>query len=159
MDFPRTRRAAAQREPEFLDRTGEVRQPRTTDEAAEQGRAVEAVEGRGQTKGNTASTTGSGRRAGMRVSQGLDRVRQAAERDKEARFTALLHHVDIDCLREAFWAIRRPRQPRGSLGLHIRAEVERTGDGKHQPVEATTVSAPRPRVLSPSFPARRATSR
>src|SRR5215813_2950939 len=121
--------------------------------------AAEVAEGRGLTEGNTARTTGSGLRAGIRVSQGLDRVRQAAERDKEARFTALLHHVDIDCLREAFWAIRRPRQPRGSLGLHIRAEVERTGDGKHQPVEATTVSAPRPRVLSPSFPARRATSR
>src|SRR5215813_8585493 len=122
--------------------------------------AAEGVEGRVRlTKGNTASTTGSGLRAGMRVSQGLDRVRQAAKRNKEARFTALLHHVDIDCLRQAFWAIRRPRQPRGSLGLHIRAEVERTGDGKHQPVEATTVSAPRPRVLSPSFPARRATSR
>ena len=77
--------------------------------------AAEAVEGRGQTKGNTASTTGSGRRAGMRVSQGLDRVRQAAERDKEARFTALLHHVDIDCLREAFWAINRRRR-RGWTG-------------------------------------------
>src|SRR5262244_2945235 len=89
--------------------------------------AAEVAEGRGLTEGNTARITGSGLRAGMRVSQGLDRVRQAAERDKEARFTALLHHVDIDCLREAFWAIRRPRQPRGSLGLHIRAEVERTG--------------------------------
>jgi RNA-directed DNA polymerase len=75
--------------------------------------AAEAVEGRGLTKGNTASTTGSGLRAGMRVSQGLDRVRQAAERDKEARFTALLHHVDIDCLREAFWAIN----PKAAAGV------------------------------------------
>jgi len=75
--------------------------------------AAEAVEGRGLTKGNTARTTGSGLRAGMRVSQGLDRVRQAAERDKEARFTALLHHVDIDCLREAYRAIN----PKAAAGV------------------------------------------
>jgi RNA-directed DNA polymerase len=76
-------------------------------------RAAEAVEGRGQTKGNTASTTGSGHSAGMRVSQGLDRVRQVAERDKEAWFTTLLHHVDNDCLREAFWAIN----PKAAAGV------------------------------------------
>ncbi len=75
--------------------------------------AAEMAEGRGLTKGNTARTTGSGLRAGMRVSQGLDRVRQAAERDKEARFTALLHHVDIDCLRSAFWAIN----PKAAAGV------------------------------------------
>ncbi|HKA12357.1 MAG TPA: group II intron reverse transcriptase/maturase, partial [Candidatus Dormibacteraeota bacterium] len=75
--------------------------------------AAEAVEGRGLTKGNTARTTGSGLRAGMRVSQGLDRVRQAAERDKEARFTALLHHVDIDCLRDAYRAIN----PKAAAGV------------------------------------------
>jgi RNA-directed DNA polymerase len=75
--------------------------------------AAEMVEGRGLTKGNTASTTGSGHRAGMRVSQGLDRVRQAAERDKDARFTALLHHVDIDCLREAYRAIN----PKAAAGV------------------------------------------
>ena len=64
--------------------------------------ATETVEGRGLTKGNTASTAGSGHRAGMRLPQGLDRVRQVAERDRDARFTALLHHVDIDSLREAY---------------------------------------------------------
>jgi group II intron reverse transcriptase/maturase len=75
--------------------------------------AAEAVEGRGLTKGNTASTTGSGPRAGMRVSQGLDRVRQAAERDRKAQFTALLHHVDLDALREAYRAIN----PKAAAGV------------------------------------------
>lgn len=32
-------------------------------------------------------------------SQGLDRVRKAARRDKGLKFTALLHHVTIDLLR------------------------------------------------------------
>jgi len=74
---------------------------------------AEVAEGRGLTEGNTARTTGSGLRAGIRVSQELDRVRQAAERDKEARFTALLHHVDRDCLRDAYLAIN----PRAAAGV------------------------------------------
>ena len=75
--------------------------------------AAEAVEGRGLTKGNTDSKTRSGPGAGMRVSRALDRVRQAAERDKDARFTALLHHVDVDCLREAYWALN----PKAAAGV------------------------------------------
>jgi group II intron reverse transcriptase/maturase len=38
-------------------------------------------------------------------------VREVARRDKEARFTALLHHVDTDRLRAAYWAIRPAAAP------------------------------------------------
>jgi len=38
-------------------------------------------------------------------------VRQVAVRDKEARFTALLHHVSLDRLRDAFWAINPKAAP------------------------------------------------
>jgi group II intron reverse transcriptase/maturase len=41
----------------------------------------------------------------------LDRVREAAERDKDARFTALLHHVDLSVLRRAYAAVRREAAP------------------------------------------------
>jgi group II intron reverse transcriptase/maturase len=41
----------------------------------------------------------------------LDRVRQVARQDKEARFTALLHHVDLARLRAAYWAIRPSAAP------------------------------------------------
>ena len=61
--------------------------------------AAEVVEGRGLAKGNTDRPTRPGRSAGQRVPSGLDRVREVARRDKEARFTALLHHVDLDRLR------------------------------------------------------------
>ena len=75
-------------------------------------RAVaEAVEGRGSAKGNTASKTRPGHSAGPGASSALDRVRQVARRDKEARFTALLHHVDVDRLREAYRAIRPKAAP------------------------------------------------
>jgi group II intron reverse transcriptase/maturase len=45
------------------------------------------------------------------VSQGLDRVREAARKDKEARFTALLHHVDLDRLRAAYRALSPKAAP------------------------------------------------
>jgi len=72
---------------------------------------AEVVEGRGLAKGNTASTTRPGHRAGSGVSNALDRVREIARTDKETRFTALLHHVDVRRLRAAYWAIRPQAAP------------------------------------------------
>ncbi len=76
-----------------------------------QGGAAEAVEGSGSAKGSTASKTRPGRRAGQGASSALDRVRQVAVKDKEARFTALLHHVDVDRLRAAYWALKPKAAP------------------------------------------------
>jgi group II intron reverse transcriptase/maturase len=45
------------------------------------------------------------------VPQGLERVRQAARQRKKERFTALLHHVTVDLLREAFYALKRKAAP------------------------------------------------
>jgi RNA-directed DNA polymerase len=72
---------------------------------------AEAVEGRGLAEGNTASTTRPGHRAGLGAPHALDRVRESARRDKETRFTALLHHVDLTRLRAAYWAIRPKAAP------------------------------------------------
>jgi len=72
---------------------------------------AEVVEERGLAKGNTASATRPGHRAGQGAPNGLDRVRHVARRDKEARFTALLHHVDLDRLRAAYRAIRPAAAP------------------------------------------------
>ena len=74
---------------------------------------AEVVEERGMTKGNTASKTRPGHRAGLGAPNALDRVRQVARRDKEARFTALLHHVDVDRLRAAYRAI----SPKAAAGV------------------------------------------
>ena len=73
--------------------------------------AAEAGEERGPAKGNTAGETRPGRSAGSGVSSELDRVRQVAVRDKEARFTALLHHVTLERLRWAYWAISPKAAP------------------------------------------------
>jgi RNA-directed DNA polymerase len=72
---------------------------------------AEVVEERGLAKGNTDSTTRPGPSAGPDVSSALDRVREAAQKDKDAQFTALLHHVDLNRLRAAYWAIRPQAAP------------------------------------------------
>ena len=76
-----------------------------------QGGAAEAVEGSGPAKGNTASETRPGLSAGQSALSGLGRVRRVAATDKEARFTALLHHVDVDRLRAAYWALEPKAAP------------------------------------------------
>jgi RNA-directed DNA polymerase len=88
--------------------------------------AAEAMERRRGTEGNACQH--NTRRAQNResVTQALERVRQAARTRKKERFTALLHHVDIDLLRTAFFALQRAAAP-GVDGLtwpDYQAELE-----------------------------------
>jgi RNA-directed DNA polymerase len=73
--------------------------------------AAEAGEERERAKANTAGETRPGRSAGPGVSSELDRVRQVAQRDKEARFTALLHHVSPERLVMAYWDLNPQAAP------------------------------------------------
>jgi group II intron reverse transcriptase/maturase len=73
--------------------------------------AAEVVEERGSAKGNMDGTARPGRSAGQGVSHGLDRVREAARKDRKARFTTLLHHVDLDRLRAAYRALSPTAAP------------------------------------------------
>jgi RNA-directed DNA polymerase len=75
--------------------------------------AAEVGEGRGLAEGNTDDLTRPGRSAGQGVANGLDRVREVARRDKEARFTALLHHVDLGRL----WAACVAVNPKAAPGV------------------------------------------
>jgi len=75
--------------------------------------AAEVVEGRDPAKGNTASKSRAGRRAGGSVSNELERVRQIAKGDRNARFTALLHHVTVERLEAAYRALR----PQAAAGV------------------------------------------
>ena len=49
--------------------------------------------------------------SGERVSQGLHGVRERARKNKQERFTALLHHVTPELLRESFYALKRKAAP------------------------------------------------
>jgi RNA-directed DNA polymerase len=78
--------------------------------------AAEWVEPRAETKGNADPPRTRRTQSRVSVSQGLERVRQAARQRKRQEFTALLHHVDVDALREAFLALKR-RAASGVDGL------------------------------------------
>jgi RNA-directed DNA polymerase len=92
---------------------GSVVAARPPNNAAPVGVAAEAVERRGPAKGNAAGETRPGRRAGEGGSSDLDRVREAARRNKEARFTALLHHITPERLRRAY----RELNPKAAPGV------------------------------------------
>jgi RNA-directed DNA polymerase len=77
------------------------------------GGAAEMVEERRPAEENAGSQTRPGHRAGVSVRSGLDRVRQAAQKDGDTRFTALLHHVTVDRLRVAYRALN----PKAATGV------------------------------------------
>lgn len=72
---------------------------------------AERVERRAGTKGNAGQPrTHRTLRRGC-VSPGLDRVRNAARQRKKEKFTALLHHLTVDLLRDAFLGLKRRAAP------------------------------------------------
>lgn len=74
--------------------------------------AKEAVEGRGLVKGSLLERNVSRTQSRQGMPSALERIRQAAGRDKRQRFTALLHHVyDVERLRAAYFALRREAAP------------------------------------------------
>src|ERR1700716_1479417 len=69
--------------------------------------AAEAVEPRAGTKGNADQQSTHRTQTRERVPQALTRVRKAARQRKKERFTALLHHCNVDTLSTAFYALKR----------------------------------------------------
>jgi RNA-directed DNA polymerase len=49
--------------------------------------------------------------SGERVSQGLNGVRERARKNKQERFTALLHHVTSESLRDSYYGLKRKAAP------------------------------------------------
>ena len=90
--------------------------------------AAEGMEGRGLAKGNsrgqnTLRTQGRGR-----VQRALERVRQAARKDRTQQFTALFHHVyDVNRLREAYYACKHDAAPGmdGETWRHYGEDLEK----------------------------------
>src|SRR5215470_7704188 len=72
---------------------------------------AESEEGRPLVKENIRQPNTYPTQSEKRVSQGLMNVREAARGNKEMKFTALLHHLTIDLLRESFYALQRKAAP------------------------------------------------
>ncbi len=71
------------------------------------GPVAESVEPRPGTKGNADQQNTHRTQSRARVTQALDRVRKAARQKKKEQFTSLLHHITVDTLRTAFYALKR----------------------------------------------------
>src|SRR5438876_4128815 len=74
--------------------------------------AAEGVERRGLVKGNALRRDTHRIQGRARVKQALERIRQAAGRDKRGKLTSLLHHIyAVDTLREAYYRLEREASP------------------------------------------------
>jgi RNA-directed DNA polymerase len=112
----------------------------------------EPVERRAEAEGNASQFSTGRMQSRETVSQGLERIRQAAREREKERFTSLLHHVSTDLLRQAFGELKRNAAP-GVDGLTYRdyeADLERNLEELHARVHRGVYRAqPSRRVYIP----------
>src|ERR1700738_5080943 len=90
--------------------------------------AAEGMEGSGLTKGNQPQQNASRTPSRTDAPSALERVRQAAKKDKRLRFTALLHHIyNLETLRMAYFRLKKEAAPGvdGETWRHYGEERER----------------------------------
>src|SRR5262249_31850083 len=68
--------------------------------------AAEPVERRAEAKGNASQQSTDRAQNRAAASQVLARIRKVAKERKKERFTALLHHISVDLLDEAFFDLK-----------------------------------------------------
>src|ERR1700740_2013089 len=73
--------------------------------------AAEPVERRARTKGNAGQQSTRRTQSRESVSQALEGIRKVAKERKKEKFTALLHHINIDLLEEAFFELKKNAAP------------------------------------------------
>src|SRR6202140_4216690 len=73
--------------------------------------SAETGEKRVRAKENIVQPTTIPTQSGERVSQGVGGVREVARKRRQERFTALLHHVSADLLRDSYYALKRQAAP------------------------------------------------
>jgi group II intron reverse transcriptase/maturase len=88
------------------------------------------------------------------ASHGLDRVRQAARANKKEKFTALLHHISIDALEEAFFDLKKKAAPgvdgltwktyEADLGRRLEDLHSRVHRGAYRALPSRRVFIPKP---------------
>ena len=113
---------------------------------------AEAAEGRARTKENDVHHHTYPTQSGIRVSQGLGGVRRTTQARKQERFTALLHHLTVDLLRESYYALKRNAAPGvdGVSWQEYEHDLEERLTSLHQRVHRGTYRAqPSRRVYIP----------
>jgi hypothetical protein len=123
---------------------------------------TESGEGRPLIKENMRQLNMLSTQSGGGMSQGLERVRQAAKENKELKFTALLHHLTVDLLQECFYGMKREAAPGvdGVMGVfrerlsrfwrhNLMRRSQKAGLSWERMHRLLEVWIPRPRVLHP----------
>jgi retron-type reverse transcriptase len=116
--------------------------------------AAEPVEPRARTEGNASQHDTDRMQSRGTVTQGLERIRQAARQRKDERFTSLLHHISVEHLEEAFSELEE-NAAAGVDGLTWRtyeADLERNlkdlhgrvHRGAYRPLPSRRVYIPKP---------------
>ena len=88
------------------------------------------------------------------ASQALERIRQAARRNKKERFTALLHHITVEALEKAFPGIAKEASPgidgvwwkeyEADLGSRLADLHARVHSGAYRATPSRRVYIPKP---------------
>src|SRR6202011_2419643 len=116
--------------------------------------AAEPVEPRAGTKENADQQSTCRTRSRESVSQALERIRQVAKTRKKERFTALLHHISIDLLEEAFFELKENAAAGGggltwegyeaNIDRHIVDLHDRLHRGAYRALPSRRVYIPKP---------------
>ena len=70
-------------------------------------RVAESMEERELAKGNSSKRNAPRTQGRIRAQSALERIRQAARKDRKAKFTALFHHITLESLHAAFLSTKR----------------------------------------------------
>ncbi|MGL3104594.1 group II intron reverse transcriptase/maturase [Bradyrhizobium sp. BR 1432] len=116
--------------------------------------AAESVEQRAGTKGNAGQQSTRRTQCRESVSQALERIRKVARERKKERFTALLHHINIDLLEEAFYELKANAAPgvdrltwkdyQANLGCNLEDLHGRVQRGAYRALPSRRVYIPKP---------------
>jgi group II intron reverse transcriptase/maturase len=112
------------------------------------------VEGRGSIKGNTVEQNMRRTQSRADMTRALERVREAAKRNRKGQFTALLHHVTVERLEAAYLRLKRDAAPGvdgvtwKQYGARLRENIEELHDrlhrGAYRPKPTRRVEIPKP---------------
>ena len=115
---------------------------------------AEVVEGRRPTKGNTKQAATVRTQCRVAVSTGLQRVREVMRRNKDVRFTALLHHVTYSALLGSFLELKKQAAPgvdrvtweqyQEGLEKRLAALYQRVHNGTYKAQPSRRVYIPKP---------------
>src|SRR5712691_3749993 len=137
-----------------LEKSDRLTVPKKLLNKAEQS-VAEKAEGRSLAKGNPLQDDTNRTQGRRQVNSALERIRQAAERDKKVKFTSLLHHIySVDMLREAYFGLKREaapgvdgetwRQYGEDLEEHLRDLSGRLARGAYRASPVQRVYVPKP---------------